>query len=380
VALKRAVSQDPARAHDWPARLRIHPSAFLAPGCTVVGEVKLGARSSVWFGAVLRGDIAGIELGAESNLQDGVVVHVDDGMPARIGRRVTVGHRAVIHGCRLEDECLIGMGAIVLSGAVVGRGSLVGAGSLVREGQVVPPGSLVLGAPARVLGPVADSHRAAIERGWRNYVSLSRTYLARGLAAPHPTASDSRGVAAAARELTGAAPALGPRRHGVAAAAARCAVVTVSDTRRGASDRGGDALAAALEAGGHAVVTRAWTRDERASIARAVRAALARRDVDAVILTGGTGAARRDVTPQATARLVEFELPGFGERFRALSERQVGSAAWLSRAGAGIAKGKAIVWLPGSPAAVQLAADELLVPALGHLVGLLRKTPSTTRK
>jgi hypothetical protein len=111
---------------------------------------------------------------------------VDEDMPAILGARVTVGHRAIVHGCVVEDECLVGMGAVVLSGARIGRGSLVGAAALVREGQVIPPGSLVLGAPARVVGEVAPAHRAAIANGTAHYVALSRSYMARGLVSPAP--------------------------------------------------------------------------------------------------------------------------------------------------------------------------------------------------
>jgi carbonic anhydrase/acetyltransferase-like protein (isoleucine patch superfamily) len=160
----------------------------------VVGEVRIGARSSVWFNAVVRGDTAPISMGAESNLQDGSVVHVDEGLPAAIGDRVTVGHRAIVHGCVIEDECLVGMGAIVLNGARIGSGSLVGAGALVREGQVIPPGSLVVGAPARVVGPVGVAHREAIRRGSSHYAELARSYVARGYAGPHPITGAPAGV------------------------------------------------------------------------------------------------------------------------------------------------------------------------------------------
>lgn len=187
------------RVRDWPARLRLDPSAFVAPGAVVVGEVTLGARSSVWFHTVLRGDIAAIAVGEETNLQDGTVVHVDEGQPTAIGARVTVGHRAVLHGCVIEDDCLVGMGAIVLSGARVGRGSLLAAGTLVREGQVIPAGSLALGIPARVAGEVTDAHRAAIRRGAEHYVELSRGYLTRGFAHPHPPAESVTGLGARER-------------------------------------------------------------------------------------------------------------------------------------------------------------------------------------
>jgi carbonic anhydrase/acetyltransferase-like protein (isoleucine patch superfamily) len=164
-------------------QLDLHPTAFVAPGATVVGRVKMGARSSVWFSAVMRGDMDRIELGEESNLQDGSVIHVDEGFPTIVGSRVTIGHRALVHAATVEDDCLIGMGSIVLTGARVGRGSLVAAGALVREGEVIPPGSLVVGAPARVLGPVKPEHTAIITRGVGHYVALAAAYRARGYAA-----------------------------------------------------------------------------------------------------------------------------------------------------------------------------------------------------
>src|SRR5262249_5708342 len=134
----------------WTARLRLHPTAFVAPGAVVVGDVTLGARSSVWFNTVVRADSDRVEIGEDTNVQDNSTVHQDEGMPALVGARVTVGHRAIIHGCVIEDDCLIGMGATVLSGARIGKGSLIGAGALVKEGQVIPAGSLALGTPARV--------------------------------------------------------------------------------------------------------------------------------------------------------------------------------------------------------------------------------------
>jgi len=166
------------------------------------------------------------------------------------------------------------------------------------------------------------------------------------------------------------------KRHTHARRAPRpvgCAIVTVSDTRGKASDPSGDRIAALLERAGHVVAWRAWVRDQTAAIRRAARTALARRDVDVLILTGGTGIAPRDVTPEAIAALIEKPLPGFGERFRALSSAQVGSAAWLSRAMAGIARGRLVVALPGSTAAVSLAVSRLLVPELGHAVRLLER-------
>jgi molybdenum cofactor biosynthesis protein B len=176
-----------------------------------------------------------------------------------------------------------------------------------------------------------------------------------------------------------AAGAAGARRRGTARARPAhaalhrvgCAIVTVSDTRGRADDRSGAVLQQRLERGGHGVVSRDWVRDEVAAIRRCVRSALARRGVDAVLVTGGTGVAGRDVTPEAIDPLVSRWLPGFGELFRVLSYREVGSAAWLSRAAAGVARGKLLVILPGSSAAVRLAADRLLVPELAHAARLL---------
>jgi molybdenum cofactor biosynthesis protein B len=148
-------------------------------------------------------------------------------------------------------------------------------------------------------------------------------------------------------------------------------VITVSDTRRAVDDRSGDAIARLLEHAGHRVARRAWVADERAAIRRAVRGALGVRGVDVVLVTGGTGVAPRDVTPEALQPLLTRTLPGFGERFRALSWTQVGSAAWLSRALAGVAAGRLVVALPGSTRAVELAMRELLLPELGHVVRLL---------
>jgi molybdenum cofactor biosynthesis protein B len=145
----------------------------------------------------------------------------------------------------------------------------------------------------------------------------------------------------------------------------------VSDTRTVADDASGDALAAAIEASGHRVISRMLVRDDIAAIRRATRAGLARARVDAVLLTGGSGIAPRDRTPEAVRPLLDQELPGFGELFRVLSHRQVGSAAWLSRAGAGVAKGKLVVWLPGSTRAVELAAHRLIVPELAHVLRML---------
>jgi carbonic anhydrase/acetyltransferase-like protein (isoleucine patch superfamily) len=154
----------------------IDPTAFIAPGAIVLGNVHLGAESSVWYHAVLRGDTDRITIGALSNIQDLTMIHADEGVPCTVGCRVTVGHRVILHGCTIEDDCLIGMGAIVLNCARIGQGSIVGAGALVLENMEVPPGSLVVGSPARIRKPVDDAMRERMEHGWKHYVEQARRH------------------------------------------------------------------------------------------------------------------------------------------------------------------------------------------------------------
>lgn len=172
-----------ARARGFPMALDVDPSAFVAPTAVVIGEVRLSARSSIWFGAVLRGDMERIEIGEESNVQDNSVFHVDHGLPAVLGRRVVVGHRAVVHGAHVEDDCLVGMGAVLLNGCRIRSGSLVAAGAVVGEGKEFPPGSLIAGVPAKVLGAVGDELRERMRQGAAHYVALAESYRRRGLAA-----------------------------------------------------------------------------------------------------------------------------------------------------------------------------------------------------
>lgn len=135
---------------------QLDPEAFVAPNANVIGKVSLAARVSVWYGATLRAESEPIEIGEGSNIQDGVTVHVDPGFPCRLGTGVTVGHNVVLHGCTVEDDSLIGMGAVVLNGAVIGAGSLVAAGAVVPQGMVVPPRSLVAGVPGKVRRELTD--------------------------------------------------------------------------------------------------------------------------------------------------------------------------------------------------------------------------------
>lgn len=156
----------------------ISDTAWVAPTAVVIGQVTLAAGSSVFYGAVLRADGDTIHLGEGSNLQDNVVVHVDEGRPTRIGSGVSVGHGAVLHGCTIEDDCLIGMSSTVLNGAVIGAGSLVAAGAVVLEGTVVPPGSLVAGVPAKVRRALADEERASLRTNAATYLRLSAAHAA----------------------------------------------------------------------------------------------------------------------------------------------------------------------------------------------------------
>jgi carbonic anhydrase/acetyltransferase-like protein (isoleucine patch superfamily) len=156
----------------------IDPTSFIHETAVVIGNVHLGARSSVWPMAVIRADCDRIELGDDSNLQDGAVLHCDEGIPCIIGKRVTIGHRAIVHGALVQDDALIGMGAIVLNKAVVGRGSLIGAGALVSEGTVIPPDSLVLGVPGKVVRTLKPEERDRMAGGYVSYVAMRERHRA----------------------------------------------------------------------------------------------------------------------------------------------------------------------------------------------------------
>lgn len=157
--------------------------SWVAPSADIIGNVRLAADASVWFGAVLRGDNEPIDIGAGSNVQDLSVIHTDPGAPCSVGAGVTVGHRAILHGCTIGDNSLIGMGAVVLNGAVIGRNCLVGAHALVPEGRSIPDNSLVMGVPGRVVRELDAAAIAGIEASARRYVRNSRRYAA-GLEGP----------------------------------------------------------------------------------------------------------------------------------------------------------------------------------------------------
>jgi len=165
---------------------------FLAPGATLVGDVNLGDDVSVWFNAVLRGDIHWIRVGARSNLQDGVVVHVENGRcPTVLGEDVSIGHGAVLHGCTIHSGALVGMSATVLNDAVIGEGSLVAAGAVVREGFEAPPRSLIAGVPAVVKRPLSEGEGARIRATAQHYVEYKNRYLKRGRATGTGVEDDS---------------------------------------------------------------------------------------------------------------------------------------------------------------------------------------------
>lgn len=156
---------------------RIHASAFVAATATVLGDVVLEEEASVWYGAVLRGDIGAIRIGRRSNIQDACILHLTrGGLPVEVGEEVTVGHRVILHGARVEDRCLIGMGSVLLDGCVIGEESLIGAGSVVLEGTRVPPRSFLAGVPARLKGPIPDEVHARLRESADGYVRLAREH------------------------------------------------------------------------------------------------------------------------------------------------------------------------------------------------------------
>lgn len=150
---------------------RLGKGVYIAKTATVTGDVTLGAHSSVWYGAVLRGDINCIVVGHHSNVQDNAVLHLADDFPCIVGNWVTVGHSAIVHACKVGDEVLVGMGAIILDGAVIGKQSLIGAGALVTQGVKIPPGSLVLGSPAKVVRKLTTKERAGLKWWAEKYVA-----------------------------------------------------------------------------------------------------------------------------------------------------------------------------------------------------------------
>ena len=151
---------------------QIDKTAYIAPGSRIIGRVTIGPRSSVWYNAVVRGDVDQILIGRGTNIQDNCTLHVDTGFPIFIGDNVVIGHNVVLHGCFIEDETLVGMGALILNGARIGRGSIIGAGAVVLEGMNIPPGQLVAGTPARVIRPVSPEDNKRIRVGAEHYLQI----------------------------------------------------------------------------------------------------------------------------------------------------------------------------------------------------------------
>lgn len=157
---------------------RLGPGSWAAPSSDLIGDVRLGERSSIWFSAVIRADNTPIIIGDESNIQDGSVCHSDAGFPLTIGARVTVGHQAVLHGCTVSDDCLIGMGARILNGAIIERECIVGAAALVTEGKTFPAGSLIVGSPARAVRQLTDAERRLLRASAAHYAEKAGRYAA----------------------------------------------------------------------------------------------------------------------------------------------------------------------------------------------------------
>ncbi|HEY9774915.1 MAG TPA: gamma carbonic anhydrase family protein [Planktothrix sp.] len=162
-------------------RPEIHETVFVAPTAVIIGRTKIAEGASIWFNCVVRGDINAIEIGKNTNIQDGCLLHVTNRNPLVVAERVTVGHGAILHGCRIEADCLVSMGAVVLDGAAVGAGSVIAAGAVVTPGTVIPPNSLVMGVPGKIVRNVTPDDCSKIERGWQNYLRYSGIYQGMGL-------------------------------------------------------------------------------------------------------------------------------------------------------------------------------------------------------
>lgn len=159
------------------ARVEQHPQSWIAPSATLIGKVRLEAGASVWFGAVLRGDNELIHIGEDSNVQDGAVMHTDMGSPLTLGKGVTVGHNAMLHGCTVGDYSLVGINAVVLNGARIGKHCIIGANALIAEGKEIPDGSLVVGSPGKVVRELTEQQKKLLEASAAHYVQNARRYV-----------------------------------------------------------------------------------------------------------------------------------------------------------------------------------------------------------
>lgn len=155
----------------------IHPDAFVHDSAVVIGQIEIGAHSSIWPTAVMRGDMGMIHVGESTSIQDGTICHITENLSkTEVGSRVTVGHKAILHGCIIEDECLIGMGSILLDNCVIGKGSFIAAGTLITVGQVIPPNSLVMGSPGKIVRQTGPKEQKIIANSWETYVEYARRY------------------------------------------------------------------------------------------------------------------------------------------------------------------------------------------------------------
>ncbi|HGM5579650.1 MULTISPECIES: gamma carbonic anhydrase family protein [Pseudomonas] len=157
-------------------RVEAHPSSWAAPTATLIGKVRLQARASVWFGAVLRGDNELIDIGEDSNVQDGTVMHTDMGSPLTLGKGVTIGHNAMLHGCSVGDYSLVGINAVILNGARIGKHCIIGANALIPEGKEIPDGSLVMGSPGKVVRELTEQQKRMLEASAAHYVHNAERY------------------------------------------------------------------------------------------------------------------------------------------------------------------------------------------------------------
>ncbi|CRI55607.1 gamma carbonic anhydrase family protein [Pseudomonas sp. CCOS 191] len=157
-------------------RVETHPESWAAPTATLIGKVRLHARASVWFGAVLRGDNELIDIGEDSNVQDGTVMHTDMGSPLTLGRGVTIGHNAMLHGCTVGDYSLVGINAVILNGARIGKHCIIGANALIPEGKEIPDGSLVMGSPGKVVRELTEQQKRMLEASAAHYVHNAQRY------------------------------------------------------------------------------------------------------------------------------------------------------------------------------------------------------------
>lgn len=155
---------------------QINASNFIAETASVIGRVTLGDDASIWFGAVVRGDVEPIDIGARTNVQDNAVIHVANGFATKIGNDVTIGHNAIVHACTIGDKVLVGMGAIVLDGAIIGEETIIGAGALIPPGKIIPPRSMVMGSPGKVVRTLSDSEIAGLKASAKHYVSYAQEY------------------------------------------------------------------------------------------------------------------------------------------------------------------------------------------------------------